>query len=168
MHTNEPSNSPPVSVQHDPFLSTLAEIDEDFSKLNVRSAPNNEDTRIRNLSHAINEELEAARVSNKEVEAARVFYAQGFEIHATAQSHVTGKQEKKPMQQQRTCKRVPNQAVLKNKNSINDKEVSVLQTKRSHEQLSNLNGLPSKKHMVSLEINSSTKAEADDQPHQSQ
>ncbi|XP_030970196.1 uncharacterized protein LOC115990508 [Quercus lobata] len=128
VHNNEPSNSPPVSVQHDPFLSTLAEIDEDFSKLNVRSAPNNEDTRIRNLSHAINEELEAARVSNKEVEAARVFHAQG----------------------------------------INDKEVSVLQTKRSHEQLSNLNGLPSKKHMVSFEINSSTKAEADDQPRQSQ
>ena len=121
-----------------------------------------------NLSHAINEDLEAARVSNKEVEAARVCHAQGFEIQATAQSHVTRKQEKKPTQQQRTWKRVPNQAVLKNKNSINDKEVSVLQTKRSHEQLSNLNGLPSKKHMVSFEINSSTKAKADDQPRQSQ
>ena len=95
VHNNEPSNSPPVSVQHDPFLSTLAEIDEDFSKLNARSAPNNEDTRIRNLSHTINEELEAARVSNKEVEAARVCHAQGFEIQATTQSHVTGKQEKK-------------------------------------------------------------------------
>ena len=102
VHNNEPSNSPPVSVQHDPFLSTLAEIDKDFSKLNVQSAPNNEDTRIRNLSHAINEELEAARVSNKEVEAARVCHAQGFKIQATAQSHVTRKQEKKPTQQQRT------------------------------------------------------------------
>ena len=75
VHKNEPSNSPPVLVQQDPFLSTLTEIDEVFSKLNARSAPNNEDTRIRNLSHTINEELEAARVSNKEVEAARVCHA---------------------------------------------------------------------------------------------
>ena len=75
VHNNEPSNSPPVLVQQDPFLSTLTEIDEVFSKLNARSGPNNEDTRIRNLSHTINEELEAARVSNKEVEAARVCHA---------------------------------------------------------------------------------------------
>ena len=85
VHNNEPNNSPPISVQQDPFLSTLAEIDEDFSKLNARSAPNNEDTRIRNLSHAINEELEAARVC----------HAQGSETQATTQSHVTAKQEKK-------------------------------------------------------------------------
>ena len=75
VHNNEPSNSPPDSVQLNPFLSTLAEIDEDFSKLNARLAPNNEDTRIRNLSNAINEELEAARVSNEGVEAARVCHA---------------------------------------------------------------------------------------------
>ena len=95
VHNNEPSNSPSISVQQDPFLSTLVEIDEEFSKLNARSTPNNEDTRMWNLSHAINEALEAARVSNKEVRAARVYHAQGSEIQATAQTHVVWKKKKK-------------------------------------------------------------------------
>nr|POF11278.1 hypothetical protein CFP56_59097 [Quercus suber] len=67
-----------LKVHQDPFLSTLAEIGEGFSKLNARSAANNEVTRKQHLSHAINKELEAARVSNEEVEAARVCHAQGF------------------------------------------------------------------------------------------
>nr|XP_023911685.1 proline-rich protein 12-like [Quercus suber] len=163
-----PPKAPSSNVHQDPFLSTLAEIGEGFSKLNARSAANNEVTRKQHLSHAINKELEAARVSNEEVEAARVCHAQGYEIQATIQLHVTGKQGKKSMQQQGTWKRVPNQAVLKNTNRTTSKEVSVLQTKRSHEQLSHPNGLPSKKRMVSFEINSSTMAEADDLPCSSQ
>ena len=109
-----------------------------------------------------------ARVSNEEVEAARVCHAQGSDSQATAQLHVIGKQEKKSTQQQGTWKRLPNQTVLKNTHNITSKGVSVLQTKRTHEQLSNHNGLPSKKRMVSFEINPSTKAEADEQPRLSQ
>ena len=41
-----------------------------------------------------NEELVAARVSNEEVEAARVYHAQGSVSQTTAQLHVNGKQEK--------------------------------------------------------------------------
>ena len=41
---------------------------------------------------------------------------------------------------------------------------SVLSTKRVFEELSHPNGLPSKTRMVSVEINSSTLAEADAQP----
>ena len=104
----------------------------------------------------------------EEVEAARVCHAQGSDSQATAQLHVIGKQEKKSMQQQGTWKRLPNQDVLKNTHYTTSKGVSVLQTKRTHEQLSNPNGLPSKKRMISFEINSSTKAEADEQPHPSQ
>ena len=40
-----------------------------------------------------------ARVSNEEVEAARVCHAQGSDSQATAQLHVIGKQEKKSTQQ---------------------------------------------------------------------
>ena len=68
-------------------------------KNNARSTPNNEVTRKQNLSHAINEELEVARVSNEEVEATRVCHAQGSDSQATAQLHVIGKQEKKSTQQ---------------------------------------------------------------------
>ena len=49
VHNNEPTNSPPILVNQDPFPSTLAKIDEDFSKLNARLAPNDEDTRIQNF-----------------------------------------------------------------------------------------------------------------------
>ena len=95
----------------------------------------------------------------EEVEAARVCHAQGSDSQATAQLHVIGKQEKKSMQQQGTWKRLPNQAVLKNTHNTT--------TKRTYEQLSNPNGLPSKRRMISFEINSSTKAEVDEQPHPS-
>ena len=108
-----------------------------------------------------------ARVSNEEVEATRVCHAQGSDSQATAQLHVIGKQEKKSTQQQGTWKRLPNQDVLKNTHNTTSKGVSVLQTKRTHEQLSNPNGLPSKRCMVSFEINSSTKAEVDNQPRPS-
>ena len=53
VHINEPSYSPSDSVHQDPFLPTLAEIGEGFSKLNARSAPNNELTRKQNLCHAL-------------------------------------------------------------------------------------------------------------------
>ena len=119
---------------------------------NSRSTPNSEVTRKEQLSHIINEELKVARVC----------HAQGSENQATLQLDATGKQGKKVKQQQRTWKRVPNQVVLKNTNNTTSKEVSVLQTKRTHEQLSHPNGLPSKKCMVSFEINSFTKAKADD------
>ena len=66
-------------------------------------------------------------------------------------------QEKKSTQQQGTWKRLPNQDVLKNTHNTTSKGVSVLQTKRTHEQLSNPNGFPSKRRMVSFEINSSTR-----------
>ena len=168
MHINESSYSPLDSVHQDPCLPTLAEIDEGFSKLNARSTPINEVRRKQNLCHATNEELKAARVSNEEVEAARVYHAQGSVSQTTAQLHVNGKQEKKFMQQQGTWKRLPNQAILKNTHNTTSKGVSVLQTRRTHEQLSNPNGLPSKRRMVSFEINSSTKAEADEQPRPSQ
>ena len=168
MHINEPSYSPSDSVHQDPCLPTLAEIDEGFSKLNAKSTPINEVTRKQNLCHATNEELKAARVSNEEVEAARVYHAQGSVSQTTAQLHVNGKQEKKFMQQQGSWKRLPNQAILKNTHNTTSKGVSVLQTRRTHEQLSNPNGLPSKRRMVSFEINSSTKAEADEQPRPSQ
>ena len=110
MHINEPSFSPSDSVHQDPCLPALVEIDEGFSKLNARSTPINEVTRKQNLCHATNEELkaarvsneevEAARVSNEELEAARVYHVQGFISQTTAQLHVNGKEEKKPMQQQ--------------------------------------------------------------------
>jgi len=63
---------------------------------------------------------------------------------------------------------VTNQVVLQSKNSTTSKELSVLQAKRTHEQLSHPNGLLSKKCMVSFEINPSTMVEADDQPRLSQ
>ena len=154
-------------MHQDPCLPTLAEIDEGFSKLNARSTPINEGTRKQNLCHVTNEELKAARVSNEEVEAARVSKEE-LEAARVYQLHVNGKEEKKPMQQQQTWKRLPNQAVLKNTHNTTSKGVSVLQTKRTHEQLSNPNGFPSKRRMVSFEINSSTKAEADEQPRPSQ
>ena len=168
MHINESSYSPPDSVHQDPCLPTLAEIDEGFSKLNARSTPINEVRRKQNLCHTTNEELQAARVSNEEVEAARVYNAQGSVSQTTAQLHMNGKQGKKSTQQQGTWKGLPNQAVLKNTHNTTSKGVSVLQKKRTHEQLSNPNGLPSKRRMVSFEINSSTKAEADEQPRPSQ
>ena len=114
VHINEPNFSPSDSVHQDPYLPTLVEIDEGFSKLNARSTSINEGTRKQNLCHATNEELKAARVSNEEVEAARVskeeleaarvYHVQGFVSQTTAQLHVNGKEEKKPMQQQGTWK----------------------------------------------------------------
>ena len=161
LHTQKktnPINTPNDSVHQDSFLSKLAEIDEGLSKLNARSAPNSEVTRNENLIHAI----------NVEVKAARVCYAQGSETHATLQSESTGKQEKKHTQQQGTWRRVTNQVVPQSTSSTTSKEESVLQTKRTHDQLSHPNGLPSKKHMVSFEINPSIMPKADDQPCPSQ
>ena len=155
-----PINSPINSVQQDCFLSKLAEIDEGLSKLSVVSAPNYEGSGKTHSSHVINEGVKVT---------ARVCPGQGSENHAPNSEEATRqKEEKKQVQNQGTWKRKTNPAATQINKCNASKEELVLPTKRSHEQLSSLNGLPSKKRMVSVEINPSILAEADGQPRPSQ
>ena len=155
-----PINSPINSVQQDCFLSKLAEIDEGLSKLSAVSAPNYEGSGETHSSHVINEGVKVT---------ARVCPGQGSEIHAPNSEETTGQQEeKKQVQNQRTWKRKTNPAATQITKGNASKEDLELPIKRSHEHLSSLNGLPSKKRMVSVEINPSILAEADGQPRPSQ
>nr|POE45742.1 hypothetical protein CFP56_46514 [Quercus suber] len=136
------------SVQKDAFLSELAEIDEGLSKLKAGKITVNESLIAKNPInvHVTSEEVkEAARVSQ---------VLEGVN-HANSCVATTKTQNISPPRQQGSWKRL-NKADLPNKPVENSSTVeSVLSTKRVYEELSNPNGLPSKKHAVSFEINSS-------------
>ena len=154
-----PNNISINSGLQESFLSKLAEIDEGLSKLSVVSAPNYEGPRKSHSSHVTNEEVQ---------ETAKVCQGQGSENHAPHSEADTGQQGKNHVQQPRTWKRIYNLDVTRSTNSTASKEELVLPTKRNHEQLSHPNGLRSKKHKVSIEINHSILVEADEQPRPSQ
>ena len=149
------------SMQKDAFLSKLAEIDEGLSKLKVGPITINESliAKIPINVHVTSEEVkEKAKVSQ---------VLEGVN-HANSCVATTETQNIPPPQQQGSWKRF-NKADLPNKSVRNSSNVeSMLSTKRVYEELSNPNGLPSKKHAVSVEINSSKLAEANAQSRPTQ
>lgn len=156
---SNPIITPTEPFHKDSFLSKLAEIDEGLLKLNVVSTLNSEvSTNVQSV-HVINEEAK---------ETARVCQGQRSKNHATLRAEATGKQKIKFSQQQGTWKRLNNPDVSRSIDRIASTVDSVLSTKRVHEELSYPNGLPSKKRMVSIEINPTALAEADDLPRPSQ
>ena len=119
------------------------------------------------LDHAIKGQLE--HIINGEIEdTARVCQGQGSEAHATPHVDTSGKQNTQCSQQQGTWKRLNNTRVSKSNDRTKSIVESGLSTKRVHEGHSYLNGLPSKKRVVSVEINSTALAEADAQARPSQ
>uniref|UniRef100_A0A7N2KL61 Uncharacterized protein n=1 Tax=Quercus lobata TaxID=97700 RepID=A0A7N2KL61_QUELO len=149
------------SMQKDAFLSELAEIDEGPSKLKVGPITVNESliAKIPINVYVTGEEVkEAAKVSQ---------VLEGVN-HANSRVATTETQNIPPPRQQGSWKRL-NKADLPSKPVGNSSNVeSVLSTKRVYEELSNPNGLPSKKHAVPVEINSSKLAEADAQSRPTQ
>ena len=149
-----PSNNDPdqvmksrESVQKETFLSELAKIDEGLSKLKAGPITIN--------VHVTSEEVkEAARVSQ---------VLEGVN-HAYPRAANTEAQNIPSPRQQRSWKRL-NKADGPSKSAGKSSTIeSMLSTKRECEDLSNPNGLPSKKRAVSVEIISSELAEADAQP----
>ena len=157
---SNPFTTPKEPLHNDSFLSTLAKIDEDLSKLKAVSTTFNDPLNAGILmkehsGHAINEDAK---------ETARVCQGQGSETHATLRVATPGKQKTQIPQQQGTWKRLNNAGLPSSTDRIESIVDSVLSTKRAYEELSHPNGLPSKKRAVSIEINSTALAEADAQP----
>ena len=149
------------SVQKDTFLSELAEIDEGLSKLKAGPiiVTNSLIAKIPINVHVTSEEVkEAARVSQVLEE---VNYANSHAATSETQTIQAPRQ-------QGSWKRL-NKANLPSKPVRNSSTIeSVLSTKRVFEELSNPNGLPSKKRVISIEINFSKLAKADAQPRPTQ
>ena len=101
-------------------------------------------------------------------EAARVSHVQGAVTHASTRAAKTETQNTQPPRQQGSWKRLNKADAPSKTDKITNTVESVLSTKRVYEELSHSNGLPSKKCAVSVEINSSTLAEADVQPRPTQ
>ncbi|XP_030970096.1 uncharacterized protein LOC115990400 [Quercus lobata] len=163
-----PSNNDPdqamksrESTQKETFLSEIAEIDEGLSKLKAGPIT---------VTDSLNAEAPInVHVPSEEVkEAARVSQVLESVYHANPRAATTEVQNIPSPRQQGSWKRLnradgPSKLIGKS-NTIE----SVLSSKRVYEELSNPNGLPSKKRAVSIEIISSKLAEANAQPRLTQ
>ena len=144
-------------MQKDTFFFKFVEIDEGLSKLKAGPITVNDSliAKIPINEHVTSEEVkEAVRVS-------QVFEKVNYANSCAATSET---QTISAPRQQWSGKRL-NKADLPSKPIRNSSTIeSVLSTKRVFEELSHPNGLPSKKRVVSVEINSSKLAEVDAQP----
>ena len=127
------------------------------------------------MSHSLNvKSNHAIKGQSKHVingdtkEMARVCQGQRSAAHATESADTSEKQNTQCPRQQGTWKRLNNSGVSKSNDRTTSTVESGLSTKRVHEGHSYLNGLPSKKRAVSIEINATAMAEAVDQPRPSQ
>ena len=164
--------SPSETLPTDSFLSKTAEVGEGISILRAGSNKINEPL---NTNFSLNVQSDhAIKRQSKHVingdtkETARVFQGQGSATHATRRPDTSKKQNTQCPWHQGTWKRLNNSSVSRSNDRTTSTVESGLSTKRVHEGHSYLNGLPSKKHAVFIEINATAMAEAVDQPRPSQ
>ena len=148
-------------LHNNTFLSKLVEIDVGLS--NLKAGPSTINDPL-SADISINEHV----ITEEANEAARVSHVQGAVTHASTRAAKTETQNTQPPRQQGSWKRLNKADAPSKTDKITNTVESVLSTKRVYEELSHSNGLPSKKCAVSVEINSSTLAEADVQPRPTQ
>ena len=169
--SSNPMLSPSETLPTNSFLSKTAEVREGISILRAGSNKINEPL---NTNFSLNVQSDhAIKGQSKHVingdtkETARVCQGQGPDTLATPCADTSEKQNTQCPPQQGTWKPLNNTRVSKS----NDRTISIvesgLSTKRVHKGHSYLNGLPSKKRAVSIEINSTAAAEIVDQPRPS-
>ena len=163
---SNPMLSPSETLPTDSFLSKIAEVGEGISTLKVMSTTINDllNSKISlnvQPNHAIKGQSEHV-INGGTKEMARVCKGQGSNAHATPCANTLEKQNTQCSRQQGTWKRLNNTGVSRSNDSTTSTVESGLSTKRVHEGHSYLNGLLSKKREVSIEINSTAMAEADD------
>ena len=164
--------SPSKTLPTDSFLSKTAEVREGISILRAGSNKINEPL---NTNFSLNVQSDhAIKGQSKHIingdtkETARVCQGQGSAAHATRRADTSKKQNTQCPWHQGTWKRLNNSSVSRSNDRTTSTVESGLSTKRVHEGHSYLNGLPRKKHAVSIEINATAMAEAIDQPRPSQ
>ena len=164
--------SPSETLPTDYFLSKTAEVGDGISPLRVVSNTINDPLNTKfslnvQLDHAIKRQSEHV-INGDTKETARVYQGQGSDALATPHADTSEKQNTQCPRQQGTWKRLNNTRVSRSNDRTTSTIESGLSTKRVHERHSYLNGLPSKKLAVSIEINSTTTAEIVYQPRPSQ